>query len=277
MNHPKIGQTCHAARTEQKHEGENALHTMELQDYNHDIDSKQEENTMAVQLINGKPELAIVSPLSAVPSGAPQDLINPKKRLYQIAENIIQSQIPEKRLQFMQNYLKRFTNPPKDLVKYTATLENLVKEKNGDFSNPVTQYGCLIHFRSLSEDEFIEEIKGLKLHFYKDTVLSEEIRREAHRAMMKAVPPELTEEEHRELYATGSSLTPELREFYLNGLEDPADELIFEYCGEVGNYDIWESSDWVAEEALECLSYLKPDLLELILTKLYEAKETIFR
>jgi len=163
--------------------------------------------------------------------------------------------------------LQYVTNYPSEATKhaeYINLLEPLVNEQNGDYSDPVTAYGCLNRFRRMSEDEFINHLEPFTLDCM-NRRMPEEKRREAYRHMLNIDLPQLSKAENAILYSLGTTLTPTQQELFGEDLKEPAGELLFEYCGERNNYDAFEDPGWIAEEALKCLTRLRPDVLQTVL------------
>lgn len=181
----------------------------------------------------------------------------------ELAEAILKAQTPESRLAFMQGYVLRHPDEAEAYRPYMQLLEGLVKEVNGDYSNPVTSYGCLIGFRQLSEEDFIDKIKDINLKY------TESERRKAHQQMRAVTVPELTEEEVIKNYTTGSILSPTMNQLW-DDLEEPAGQLICDYLDKSEWYTLFDSADWLAESVIEPLLSLHPDIQNAILKALHE-------
>lgn len=229
-----------------------------LESQNSHIQSKQqEESPMALRAESLKPELNLL-----VLPGTPSDNLSDEDW----AEKALFSKLPIERLEFMRQMVARHPQEQEQQARYIELLEGLVREWEGDYSNPVTSYGVLAHFRQLPEDVFLER---LAIVFEKSKIkLNKDKAREAHRDMLAMELPVLPQEEREALYLLGESNTPTQNRIFMELLHDMTGQLIFDYCDTLDLFDVFETKDWLAETIIQSLKRLRPDIREMLISTL---------
>lgn len=238
---PANGQACAALKTYNSHTESN----------------QQEETTMALRAESLKPELnLLVSP------GTPSDNLSDEDW----AEKALRSKLPIERLEFMRQMVARHPEEQQQQARYIELLEGLVREWEGDYSNPVTSYGVLAHFRQLPEDVFLERLAAV---FQKAKIkLNEDQALEAHRDMVNLDLPVLPQAEREALYLLGESNTPTQNHIFLELLQDTTGQLIYDYCDTLDLFEVFETKDWLAETVIQALKRLRPDFREMLISTL---------
>jgi hypothetical protein len=195
--------------------------------------------------------------------------LSTSQAVYKVVERAMLSQVPSERLAFMLQHVNNYPSEANKHAEYISLLERLVNEQNGDYNDPVTAYGCLKRFRSMSEDEFIAHLESFALGS-SNRQMPERKRREAYRHMLAIDLPQLPKDEHEALYSLGTTQTP-TQKLIMENLLEPAGELLFEYCGERKNYNAFEDPSWITEEILEPLLNLSPDIINTILKTVFQS------
>lgn len=238
---PVNGQSCVALKTQNSHIQSN----------------QQEESPMALRAESLKPELSLL-----VLPGTPSDNLSDEDW----AEKALFSKLPIERLEFMRQLVARNPHEQAQQARYIELLEGLVREWEGDYSNPVTSYGMLAHFRQLPEDVFLERLATV---FEKTKIkLNEAKAREAHRDMVNLDLPLLPQEEREALYLLGESNTPTQNRIFLELLQDTTGQLIYDYCDTLDLFQVFETKDWLAETVIQALKRLRPDIREMLISTL---------
>lgn len=246
MDHPKSGQTCHAARTEQNHEGEKALHTKELQNYNHDNDSKQEENTMALRADLLKTDLRIVER---------QDESTLNKIFEKAAERAINRMTLDERIESFRRW--PFAGEQQD---FKALLKMQYERDTEDYSNPGTWYGVIRKWQAMTKEE---ALAAFRTDWYEGhSSHSQEDLKALYQFVKDRPMPPLSEQEKLDYY--NRRIEPACLKKLFKEMSEANLTHIFEDTYDYNHSAVWE----VCEDDFQPFrnSEIRPDVLESLLS-----------
>lgn len=169
---------------------------------------------------------------------------------------------PRERLAFMKEYVRKLPERAEQYGEYLIKLEMLVHEyETEDYTSPITPYGILHYFKSLSEDEVVERLKALKAEH-----LTERDMRAGYKRLQGIEIPKLPEDERLAHYNTLSTRDhPTLHQLFYNTLGEPIGEMVHEYCDKASTYLLGDNADSTADFVLESLFEMCPDRIFFVL------------